>query len=128
MFSNTRDNVSLMALQKAWQGTTLQLQLIASNIANLETPGYRARRVSFAQRLQQALAVPKLARLQAINRVQPQVIIDHSSPVRANDNNVQIERELTELSKASLHHRALTRLLLKKFKMLEAAISGGANR
>lgn len=128
MFGNSRDNVTLMALQKAWQGTALQLQVIASNIANLETPGYRARRVSFAQRLQRALEAPNLDRLQAIRRVQPEVGIDRSSPARADGNNVQIEHELTQLSKVSLHHRLLTRLLSKKLKMLQAAISGGTSR
>lgn len=128
MFANSRDNVTLMALHKAWQGTTLQLQVIAGNIANLETPGYRARHVSFAQRLQQALEAPNLDRLQAIGRVQPEVAIDHSSPARADGNNVQIEHELTQLSKVALHHRLLTRLLSKKFEMLQAAISGGPGR
>lgn len=128
MQANTSDDIAIMALNKALEGTTQQLQVIASNIANLETPGYRARSVSFAERLQQALQAPEARRAQAITSVQPEVLIDYHSPARADGNNVHIEHELVTLNKVTLHHRVLTRLLAKKFNMLEKAITGGISR
>ena len=121
-------DLAMLALTKALEGTTLQLEAIASNIANLETPGYRSRQISFAQQLRAALATPERQRATALRAVAPAVIIDRQAPPRADGNNVQIEEELVKLGKASLHHRVLTRLLAKKGQMLEEAISGGASR
>lgn len=122
------DDIAMLALNKALAGTTLELAAIAGNIANLETPGYRTRHISFAAQLQGALAAPERAQAAAIGQVEPVAVVDQTPPVRADGNNVQIDQELTRLAKTSLHHRVLTRLLAKKIHMLEEAISGGASR
>lgn len=128
MTPNTSDDITIAALGKALEATHLQQQVIASNIANLETPGYRARHVRFAAQLQRALQAPIRRRAEAIARLTPQVTVDRTSPPRADGNNVQLERELTDLTKTSLHHRVLSRLLTKKLGMLERAINGGLGR
>ncbi len=128
MTPNTGDDITIAALGKALEATHLQQQAIASNIANLETPGYRARHVRFAAQLKQALQAPTGRCAEAIARLTPQVTVDRTSPPRADGNNVQIERELTDLTKTSLHHRTLSRLLAKKLSMLERAINGGLGR
>jgi len=125
---NTGDDITITALGKALEATQLQQQVIASNIANLETPGYRARHVHFAVQLKQALQAPIGRRAEALRRLTPQVSVDRISPPRADGNNVQLERELTGLTKASIHHRTLSRLLAKKLGMLERAINGGLGR
>ena len=128
MTPNTGDGITITALGKALAATQLQQQVIASNIANLETPGYRARHVRFTAQLQRALQAPIGRRAETIARITPQVTVDRATPPRADGNNVQLERELTDLTKTSLHHRVLSRLLTKKLSMLERAISGGTGR
>ncbi len=122
------DDLAVLALTKAVEGTTQELAAIASNVANLETPGYQARHISFAEQLRAALATPPHRRAAALSEVTPVVVIDRGAPSRLDGNNVQIEEELVKLGTMSLHHRVLTRLLAKKARMVEDAISGGLSR
>ena len=50
------DSVSSLALQSALNGLSLRQRAIANNIANVNTPGYTAQRVSFEAELSRAVA------------------------------------------------------------------------
>ena len=49
------DSVSYVALHSALDGLSLRQRAIADNVANINTPGYTARRVSFEQALSAAV-------------------------------------------------------------------------
>lgn len=120
-------DVTLAALQAALDGTALQQRTIAGNIANLETPGYVARRVSFEDSLRSAIAATREGRGdvgEPLARAGASVTRDPSPP-GPDGNNVDIEREMTELSEAGLRYEALVRLIRRKFQMLGTAIGDG---
>ncbi len=119
------EDTTIATLAKAIEGTSRQQEVIASNIANAETPGYQPRRVSFEESLRQALQQPADRRLQAIANVRPVVVERGTGSLRRDASGVDLEAELVALSAASLRHRALTRLLNKKLTMLREAIEGG---
>ena len=50
------DSVTSVALSSALDGLALRQRTIANNIANVNTPGYHARRVSFENALAQSVA------------------------------------------------------------------------
>lgn len=118
-------DLTTRVLLAALDGTALQQRLSATNLANLETPGYQARRASFESRLRAALLSERRdGRAGAVASVQPRVAATTDAP-RADGNNVDIEAEMTGLTEASARYEVLTRLLDKHLAMLGVAIGDG---
>ncbi len=93
---------------------------IASNIANLETPGYRRLDVRFEELLAKAL---KSARATNAGAVEPEIFQPENTPIRSNGNDVNMEMEIGEMLKNTSRQTAFVRLLRKKFAQIENAIS-----
>jgi flagellar basal-body rod protein FlgB len=91
---------------------------IASNIANLETPGYRRLDVRFEELLAKALRCRHAA-----GDVEPEVFEPKGSPVKTNGNNVNMEMEIGAMLKNAARQTAFLRLLRKKYSQIENAIT-----
>lgn len=107
-------------LEVALKAESLRQKTIASNMANMETPGYRRLDVRFEELLDKALRSDGAADLEEI---EPEIYLPKNTPVRANGNDVEMEAEVGELVKNSLRHTAYTRLLHKKLLQVETAIN-----
>lgn len=106
-----------MALHRALDGLDIRQQTIATNISNLETPGYQAKTVSFEDSLRQAAGVgdPHSASISVERSL---------APTRQNGNNVNIDFEILEGSATALRQQMLTQGLSAKYGMLRTAITG----
>jgi flagellar basal-body rod protein FlgB len=93
---------------------------IASNIANLETPGYRRLDVRFEELLTKAL---RSRHATGAGDVKPEVFEPTGTTVKANGNNVNMEMEIGALVKNASRQTAFVRLLRKKFSQIESAIT-----
>jgi flagellar basal-body rod protein FlgB len=93
---------------------------IASNIANLETPGYRRLDVRFEELLAKAL---RSRHADGPGDVEPEVFESTGSPIQANGNNVNLEMEIGAMLKNTARQTAFVRLLRKKFSQIESAIT-----
>ena len=95
--------------------------LITSNIANVDTPGYRTRDISFSEEMQRALQGddPGMA--------QPVIHEVHGLIARPDGNNVSIDREALLLSEVQLHFSIASQLMKAKFKELNLAINEGSS-
>ncbi|MHC4517793.1 MAG: flagellar basal body rod protein FlgB [Planctomycetota bacterium] len=109
-------------LEAGMRAERLRQKTIASNIANIETPGYRRLDVKFAELLTKALASPGSAE---VGDIEPEICQPQDTPVKANGNDVSLEAEVGDLVNNSLRYTAYTRLMRKKFDQVEAAISFG---
>lgn len=94
-------------------------RVVSENIANAETPGYRARRVDFGDELKQAF---EKDREHGGAAVEPK--IDRNARPGADRNTVDLDQEMARLSENTMRTVALTRLLSRKYGSLKAAISG----
>jgi flagellar basal-body rod protein FlgB len=112
------DTVSL--LEAGIRAEGLRQNAIASNVANLETPGYRRLDVKFEDLLAKALASSGPVDL---DDIEPEVYEPGNTPVKANGNDVSIEAEVGEMVKNSLRQTAYVRLLRKKFSQIETAVN-----
>lgn len=92
---------------------------IASNIANLETPGYRRLDVRFEELLAKALKSRQTADL---GDLEPEVYQPEGTSVKSNGNNVDMEMEIGEMLKNSLRQTAFVRVLRKKFAQMQEAV------
>lgn len=79
------DSVSSIALQSALDGLALRQRTIANNIANVNTPGYQAQRVSF----EDALA----SSVKAGSGVAEATIQRSMEPTRLDGSNVNLDTE-----------------------------------
>ncbi len=95
--------------------------LIAGNMANLDTPGYRTRDVDFEHTMKQVLSgAPE-------SQVSTPVRYVNGLMERPDGNNVDMDRESTLLAEAQLNYQVGTQLLKSRFHQLLAAINGGGS-
>jgi flagellar basal-body rod protein FlgB len=107
-------------------------QVVADNIANVETPGYRAQELRFEELLagsQRRLAGVRThtAHLPIGQRDiedVPEEIVAQDDGFDNGTNDVNIDREMTELATTDLSYRLATRLLSMKYTMLRSAVTG----
>ena len=112
------DIVSL--LEAGIRAEGLRQNTIASNVANIETPGYRRLDVKFEDLLAKALAASGPVDL---DNLEPEIYKPGNTPVKANGNDVSMEAEVGQMVENSLRQAAYVRLLRKKFSQIEAAVN-----
>ena len=93
---------------------------ISQNIANVNTPGYKRREVSFEEELAKSLHLGS----EAIEKIKPEVREVSTGHVRADGNNVDVDWEVSQLDKNAMNYEALTQILASKLSMLRSAITG----
>jgi len=133
---STTDRLTLDVLSKALDATTLRHQAIAQNLANVDTPGYKAFGVSFEEQLRNALYGTGSIRLRtthpahvrssgSLKDVKPVLFRRTNTEARADGNNVDPEAESAALAENQLMYSLLTRLVSEKYSLLKYVISEG---
>jgi len=107
-------------LEAGIKAEEVRQRTIASNVANLETPGYRRLEVRFEDLLARALKSGPGLDPEA---VEPEIFQPRDTPVKANGNDVSMEMEVGELLKNSTRQATFVRLLRKRFEQIEAAVT-----
>lgn len=106
--------------------TSKRQQALSSNVANLDTPGYRAKDYSFKSELESFRLTTTSPNHIAIVQDQANVrLFDVGTTERPNGNNVDIERELTEVTKNAMQYVTLVQYLNQKIRTLRSAITDG---
>ncbi len=119
------DRASL-ALTKSLQGAAARQEALASNIANIETPGYVRKDVRFEDALEGALnSGDSDSDTAALESLSFSSSPDLSRPANPDGNNVDIEVEMSELAKNSLRFDGSATALELKIRMLRTAITEG---
>lgn len=95
-------------------------KVIAQNVANANTPGFRAQEVAFEEHLLRSLREPG----PGAEDVHPEVRWVEGLVPRMDGNNVDIDREVAELNKNALKYETYTQLLATKLSMMRSAITG----
>jgi flagellar basal-body rod protein FlgB len=118
------NQVNYIAAKKLLDATTLRQEAIASNLANIETPGYRRidTSSSFTAELQQAISSKNPDQIAGL---QPRLEVDASAIAANRDGNtVQLETELSNLQQNSIEHALETQLITSSLLKLRLAITG----
>ncbi len=125
------------ALGAAINFRLLKQNVLNSNIANAETPGYKAKKVDFEEALSRAIDTEGLGKMHvsdkdhflmgqgAISRARADVY-DNPDVVTSNDGNtVNLEREMAELAENTILYKAAIKLMQKKLAAMRYAVSEG---
>lgn len=129
LFSSTNINF----LEKALNGSALSQRAISQNIANVDTPNFKARQVHFQEALKDALGSEKLKAYRTDNRhfefgnspSDLYITTRENSMYNHNLNNVDIDKEMSDLAKNQIYYSALIERLNGGFNSLTTAIRGG---
>jgi flagellar basal-body rod protein FlgB len=97
---------------------SLRHRVIAQNVANVNTPGYRRLEVAFEEDLARALASPEGAA-----GVKPRVVVG-DGPERVDGNTVDIDQEMNDLAKNALLYQAAAQIMTSRLASLRSAITG----
>ncbi|QGP92834.1 Flagellar basal body rod protein FlgB [Neomoorella glycerini] len=125
---------AIYVLEKALDTATLRQRVIAHNIANVNTPGFKRYEVSFEEKLSQALGLEPGLPLYRTNPyhlpaagsdLTPEVNQDNSTSMRQDGNNVDIDREMVDLAQNSLNFNFATQQLNGRLAMLRYVINEG---
>jgi flagellar basal-body rod protein FlgB len=130
------ERVTLDVLAKALQAASLRQEAIAQNMANVDTPGYKAVEVSFEEQLRRSLSKRAAVKMrtthpahmtqtQSFTDINPVMVRRTGTSARADGNNVDPELEMAELAANQLMYSTLTRLVSEKYSLLKYAISEG---
>jgi flagellar basal-body rod protein FlgB len=88
-------------------------KLVASNIANADTPGYRTRDIDFQSELQSAAGSA------------PNVVEVSGLPVKNDGNSVNLDREARLLAENALRFQLASSLLRSQIRIVRSAIEEG---
>jgi flagellar basal-body rod protein FlgB len=103
--------------------------LSAGNLANIDTPGYRAREVSFESALGStglSVATTDAKHLSSISKPLTGTVKENQDmSAQRNGNNVQLDRELLEINRAMGDFNSAQTVLAAKFRLVRYAINDG---
>lgn len=102
-------------LQFALDGVTAEQAAISGNLANAQTPGYRAEDVSFQSSLAAAIANGGTATVAES---------PSTAPPATDGNNVSLTTELVTAEAATLQYQTLTESLNAQFRLVQGAAGG----
>ena len=94
--------------------SSLRADAISQNIANVNTPGYKSKYVTFEETLREN------------SKTGPQIILEESkaSSMRTDGNNVDLEIEKVNQASNSLQYNALITVMNAKLALTKSVING----
>ncbi|TGB00275.1 flagellar basal body rod protein FlgB [Sporolactobacillus shoreae] len=126
MFSTT----PLAAIEQGLNGSMAEQNAISQNIANIDTPGYKAKKVVFDDALQGELEANSTnpSHLPFLNSADPgfQTVTDNFGTIQNNGNNVDIDHEMSDLSRNQLLYQSLTQAASDQFLRFNTVLGGAS--
>lgn len=131
---NYMDKIQMTSLNHRLQRSHVQ----HSNLANSETPGFRAIGYDFEEQLQTLSGTLEPIAMkvnnpghkqntftQADGTISPDVFVKPTESVSHDGNTVDVDKELTEMSHNQILYRTATETITRKIGLLKYAIHGG---
>ena len=126
-------------LEQAISAASIRHKVIANNIANVNTPGFKRSEVLFEDALREALEQPKkktalpltttherhIGLKQRINPIGPQVRTVTENSFRTDGNNVDIDFEMAGMAKNTIYYDAAVQQLSRYYSSIKSVINEG---
>lgn len=123
LFNNSID-VAQKSLDYLWK----KQGVIADNISNQDTPGYKSKYVTFENELKESLSKvqtgTKDGYSNAINDTEFKINTTENQSARLDGNNVNTDAEYVELARTSIQYQYTIRAMSDEFARLKSAIKG----
>jgi flagellar basal-body rod protein FlgB len=110
-------------LASALDGVALRQRVTADNIANVDTPGFRASSVDFETQLKAAIGDGSFTEGRGLDSVTA-TTVPTDTPVGANGNNVDLRKETMAAVQSQFQYQILTRAVTERFDLVKTAAAG----
>ena len=123
--------------EQALKLRALRNQVLSANIANADTPNYKAFHVEVEKEMEKFAAKPGRLRMQrtqpahmpvaAVSEVRGTARVSDTPlfSLRGDGNTVDIDRSMADLAENNLLYNAAAQIIQQKFQALKSAILGG---
>ena len=135
MYLDLFEGKTLNAMESYMDRLSQRHKVVASNLANIDTPGYKTKEISFHATMDELTAKDSAGKLRItrerhidgeafgppVNMVfQPEGLIE-----RADKNNVDIDWEMKKLNETSFGYSMMTQMLRGKYNKLSTSMTEG---
>ncbi len=120
LLSGVSFNLLRQGMDAVWKKQMVTMQ----NLANIETPGYKAKYVDF-ETVFTLLRDETGTTSKIVPELRTEVKVDTSTSMRLDGNNVDENRESIELARAQIQYDYLQSKISNRFNMLEHVITEG---
>ncbi|HBU85014.1 flagellar basal body rod protein FlgB [Paenibacillus sp. UMB7766-LJ446] len=133
---NLLNDISFQRLQGALDASNIRQRTIADNIANADTPYFKRSDVAFEEMLQEQMNgdMPVLKGKVTDSRhfvigpsssvPTPVVNMDQSTSMNNNQNNVDVDKEMSLLAENQLRYNAYIQQVNEQIKMMRVGVEG----
>lgn len=128
-------NPNQLLLEQSLNAASLRQKTISQNIANIDTPNYKAQKTIFKHQLVNAIEGQRLNAYRTDDRhlefrkqqssAPASVVNRNNTMFNHNGNNVDIENEMSEMAKNQIYYNAMIERLNGRFNSLNTVIKGG---
>jgi flagellar basal-body rod protein FlgB len=132
-----RGDLAWGVIEKDLGGLAKRMEATSHNIANMNTPRYARREISFEDQLKEVIDAPDKLALKRTNerhfsnvKVDLNAVVPYDRSVgyeiyRLDWNNVDPETETARMAETRMSYQAMTRLMTRKIASYRRAIGGG---
>mgnify|MGYP002412185369 FL=1 len=125
------DSIPSAFLQKDLDGLWARQKVISDNMANIETPGYKEKNISFENQLKSKIDsidgsgnVPD--EINGIEDTKPLMTENARETYRADNSGVDLEQQMVSMARTSLNYSYSLQTMGDYFTRLKAAITGSS--
>lgn len=124
----------MQLLESSLSGLTQRQRLVANNLANVDTPGYRSFDIPFEQVLERSitsgkdlpLLVTSAGHMSALSGAPAAFVAEQRpSAFRTDGNGVDVDAEMEKLSETAIQFNAVSQLLSARIAILKSAATEG---
>lgn len=131
---NLLNNDRMNLMENSLNAAVMRQNTTANNIANADTPGYKAQKTVFQQYLNEAQGSTLQAHRTDERHLtfgsqsgnsQPEVVTQDNTMYNHNGNNVDIDHEMSEMAKNQIYYNSLIERLNGQFNSIRTALGSG---
>lgn len=121
-------DISTRVAKAALDGLSLRQEVISRNLANIDTPGFKAQTVNFQETLDRMVDPGNSLPLKvtddshlttAADETGFSVALRSGGTLRADENNVDVDVEMADMSEAGIQYQAVSQAISKKLLLLK---------
>lgn len=128
-------NPMVAVLEKQLDASSIRQRVIANNLANANTPGFKKSEVSFSNQLQAALDTKRIhlkaghprhiSTHRPLGEIEPKIITTQDTLMTYGQNNVDTEEEMVNLAANTILYNTAAQLMGGKMSSTGYVIKGG---
>ncbi len=118
------NNTGYRLIEQGLDATWMQQKIISQNIANADTPGYKAKTVSFKAVIEEKNEKMK-SHIEQQNQINLKTIVTEEDGTNQifDGNNIDAEKEMVSFADAQIRYDTLIQKMNSEFSMIRTALS-----